>query len=449
MRRPGLRVRVIAVFAGGALLISAAMALLSYQLTRNSLLAERERTATRTTYFDATVVQSGLSDDGADTVGLLRALDTGALRKPVLRRDGQWYARDADSGVTASIPPSLRQLVEHGQPAAQRVQTDTGPALVLGIPLDASTQFYEIHSLQELDQTLRVLALILGLVAAGTAAGGASLGLYATRLVLRPIASVTQAAKGIADGDLTARLDAAAEPELRLLTVTFNDMVDQLSRRMQRDRRFAADVSHELRSPLQTLAAAAGVLTGRRDQLDRRSALAADLVAEEVARFQRLVTDLLELARGDQPPDVSSIDVAALARQVCRVRDIPPDLVQADDEAVWWVDRRRLEQVIVNLVDNATRHGGGPVAIRVGRQDSMCVIEVDDDGPGVVPEDREVIFQPFVRGRGAAARGDSDGTGLGLALVAQHVGLHGGRVSVLDRPGGGARFRVELSGGAR
>ena len=135
MRRPGLRIRVIAVFAGGALLISAAMALLSYQLTRNSLLAERERTATRTTYFDATVVQSGLSDDGADVVGFLRALDTGALRKPVLRRDGQWYARDADSGVTASIPPSLRQLVEHGQPACNGSERDTGPALVLGIPL--------------------------------------------------------------------------------------------------------------------------------------------------------------------------------------------------------------------------------------------------------------------------------------------------------------------------
>ena len=203
MKRPGLRARVTAVFATGALVLSAAMALLSYQLTRSSLLAERERTATRTTYFDATVVQAGLRTDRVDVVELLRALDTGAVRKPVLRRDGSWYSRSADSGVTAAVPASLQQLVEHGQPGVQRVRTDSGPALVFGIPLSGSTQFYEIHSLDELDQTLRVLGLVLGLVAAGTAVGGASLGLYATRLVLRPIASVTQAAKGIAGGDLS------------------------------------------------------------------------------------------------------------------------------------------------------------------------------------------------------------------------------------------------------
>jgi hypothetical protein len=106
-------------------------------------------------------------------VNLLRALDTGAVRKPVIRRDGQWFARQADSGVTAAVPPGLRTMVESGQPGVQRVRTDNGPALVLGIPLSATTQFYEIHSLQELDHTLRVLALILGLVAAGTAVGGA------------------------------------------------------------------------------------------------------------------------------------------------------------------------------------------------------------------------------------------------------------------------------------
>jgi signal transduction histidine kinase len=98
-------------------------------------------------------------------------------------------------------------------------------------------------------------------------------------------------------------------------------------------------------------------------------------------------------------------------------------------------------------VVQAGRHGGGPVAIRLTQQDGVRVIEVDDDGPGVVPEDRDIIFQPFVRGRGASARGDGEGTGLGLALVAQHVDVHGGRVSVVDRPGGGARFRVELPGG--
>jgi signal transduction histidine kinase len=221
-------------------------------------------------------------------------------------------------------------------------------------------------------------------------------------------------------------------------------MVDQLSARMQRDRRFAADVSHELRSPLQTLSAAASVLARRTDHLDARTASAVGLVVEEVDRFQTLVTDLLELARSDQPPHLTTVDVADLARQVCRSRDVGEDAVIADGDSTWSVDRRRMERILANLIDNATQHGGGAVAVRVGSAAAMHYIEVDDEGPGVNPQDRTAIFDRFVRGRSANARGDSDGTGLGLALVTQHVGAHGGRASVTDRPGGGARFRIEI-----
>lgn len=446
MRRPGLRTRVTAAFAGGALVLSASMAVLSYELTRTSLLAERERTATRTTYFDATVIRSGLATEDQDVVDVLRSLDTGASRRPVLIRDGEPYSIRADAGDTAAVPESLRRLVEQGRPGAQRVRTNSGPALVLGVPLSSSSGFYEIHSLQELERTLQVLALVLALVAAGTTSAGAGLGWYMTRRALRPLASVAQAAQGIAAGNLGARLDPAVEPELERLTSSFNYMVDQLSRRMERDRRFAADVSHELRSPLQTLAGAADVLARRREHLDQRTAAAAGLVAEEVARFSSLVTDLLELARSDQPAEPSSVDVAELARHLCRSRGVAIRIITVDRgaEGAWQVDRRRFEQVLSNLLDNADRHGGGPVAIRLGCHGGLHYLEVDDEGPGVVPEDRQAVFDPFVRGRSASARGDSDGTGLGLALVAQHVAAHGGRVFVTDRPGGGARFRVEV-----
>jgi signal transduction histidine kinase len=437
------------VFAGGALVLTASMALLSYELTRGALLSERERTATRTTYFDATVVKSGLASEQDDVVEVLRALDTGAARRPLLLRDETWYARDPDLGLTASIPDSLLALVRQGHPGAQRVRTDSGPALILAVPLSSSTVFFEVHSLQELEATLQVIALVLGLVAGGTTVAGAALGWYATRRALRPLASVADAAQGIAEGDLSARLDPAAEPELERLTDSFNDMVDQLSRRIARDRRFAADVSHELRSPLQTLSAAATVLTRRRDSLDERTATAVRLVADEVDRFQHLVTDLLELARSDQPPDLSRVDMEDLARQLCRSRGAPEEIVTltsgADTE--WQVDRRRFEQVLANLLENADRHGGGPTAVRLGRVGCTNYLEVDDEGPGVRPEDRGSIFDPFVRGRSASARGDGDGTGLGLALVAQHITAHGGRVFVTDRPGGGARFRVEVPGG--
>ncbi|NUR69705.1 MAG: HAMP domain-containing histidine kinase [Hamadaea sp.] len=446
LRQPGLRVRVTAAFALGALAISATVAIASFEITRQTLLAGRERSALRAAYFDANVVNAGLGDDDPDVRELLRSLDTGSTRHAIIYRDGDFYARTADAGYTKAVSPDLQTLVGSGQAAVQRVRTDSGAALAIGIPLPDGTRFYIIDSMSELDQTLRVMSLVLALVAAATTAAGAALGAYASRRVLRPMRVVADAARDIAGGDLTARLDPATEPDLERLTTSFNRMVDQLAARLERDRRFAADVSHELRSPLQTLAAAASVLSRRRDQLDTRSAQAASLVADEVDRFQTLVTDLLELARADQPADRRPTEVAELARQVVSRKGFNQALVTAEPgELVWPVDPRRFEQIIANLIDNAVRHGGGPVAVRLGHDDGIGWLEVDDEGPGVPPADRETIFDRFVRGRAANARADTDGTGLGLALVMQHAVAHGGHAYAGDRPGGGARFRVEFS----
>jgi two-component system sensor histidine kinase MtrB len=446
MRRTGLHTRVMASFAAGALVISAAVALLSYDLTRRTLLAGRERSATRTAFIDASVVRAGLAADNPDVLDLLRSLDTGGTRREVLYRDGRWYARSANAGVTAAVPAALQRMVSGGRAAVQRVHTDTGTALVTGVPLGHSTQFYVVDSLSELDQTLRVLALILTLVAAGTTAAGAALGGYAARRVLRPLTRVANAAREISAGDLRARLDTSTDPELEQLTTSFNHMVDQLAQRLERDRRFAADVSHELRSPLQTLAAAVSVLDRHRDELDERNARAVSLVTDEVARFQALVTDLIELARSDQPPERAPVDIAELARHVCQARRLPTGIVTTtnDHQPLWYIDSRRFEQVLGNLLDNAERHGGGTIAVRLGGTGTQLYIEVDDDGPGVPPQDRQAIFDRFVRGRTANSRGAADGTGLGLALVAEHVTAHRGRVFVTDRPDGGARFRIEL-----
>jgi signal transduction histidine kinase len=285
---------------------------------------------------------------------------------------------------------------------------------------------------------------VLTAVAVTTAVAGAGIGWRMTRYVLRPLRSVSDAAEEITAGDLSARLDPATEPDLARLTTSFNHMVDQLSRRLERDRRFAADVSHELRSPLQTLSAAASVLHRRRDHLDDRTRTATDLITDEIARFQALVNDLLELARSDQPAERTPVAVGDLARQVCRGRGLPETLVRLTGSGTWLVDRRRVEQLLGNLLDNAVRHGGGPCAVRLVSGAGVYRVEVDDEGPGVDPQDRTVVFDRFVRGRGANARGGGDGTGLGLALVAQHAAAHGGHAYVVDRPGGGARFQVEL-----
>jgi signal transduction histidine kinase len=440
--RAGLGTRVTALFAAGALVLSAALAAATYQLARSSLVQERERTAVRSAYFDAAVVQNGLSVPDPDLVEVLRRLDTGTARRPVIRRDGEWYARSADDGLIRAIPATLQRMAEDEQAALQRVRLPGGPALVVAVPLpDVRATYYEVNDQEELQDTLRSLAVILTLVALGTAAAGAALGAWASRRVLRPLSSVTAAATSITAGNLDARLDPAREPEIARLAASFNAMVDELQARLERDRRFAADVSHELRSPLQTLSAAAAVLDRRREALDPRSAAALGLLTGELERFSQLVTDLLELARGDRPVERAPVDIAELLDATCLPRGLAPEV---ERPLVAEVDQRRLRQVLANLLDNADRHGGGPVAVRAGRGGGVLWLEVDDEGPGVPVDERELIFGRFGRGRTAGVRASGDGTGLGLALVAQHVAAHGGRVEVRDRPGGGARFRVEV-----
>ncbi|WP_432972270.1 ATP-binding protein [Dactylosporangium sp. CA-233914] len=444
--RAGLRTRVVAGFAAGALTLSASMALVSYEVTRSALIGGRERSAVRSATFDARVVAAGLNTDRPDIAAMLRSLDTGGNRRVLVFHLGHWYARNADSGAATAVPQSLQRMVSDSGQGIQRLRVDGVPVVVVGILLTPATALYEIDYLRELDQTLRTLGWVLTLVASAVAVGGAGLGWYATRYVLRPLRSVADAAQGITAGDLSARLDPATDPDLERLSTSFNEMVDQLSRRIERDRRFAADVSHELRSPLQTLAASASVLERRRDQLDERTATAAGLVVAELDRFQSLVDDLLELSRGDLPAQLAPVDIGELARRAVQRRGLDPAIVQCAETVRWTVDRRRIEQVLVNLLDNAVTHGGGPVAVRVAGRGRDGSIEVDDEGPGVNPAERDVIFDRFVRGRSSGARGNDAGTGLGLSLVAQHVAAHGGRVAVLDRPGGGARFRIELPG---
>ncbi|MDH2428977.1 HAMP domain-containing sensor histidine kinase [Sphaerisporangium sp. TRM90804] len=446
MKRTGLRTRVTAGFTVSALTLSAAMALVSYQLTRDLLIEERERTIARAATSDADVVREGLDGDKPDVAQILRTLDTGENRLSVLHRDGTWYAVDAGVDVGTAIPRTLRDFAQPGRAAMQRTHANGRPALVVAIPLSASTTFYQIGSLEELESTLYLLSVSLTAVAIMTAAAGAALGWYTTRYALRPLTAVADAAESITAGGYGTRLDPTTEPDLERLTTSFNQMVDELSQRLRRDRRFAADVSHELRSPLQTLSAATSVLTRRREHLDARTATAAHLVAAEVTRFQALVTDLLELARSDQPVERGPVDVADLARQACRSRGLPDSLVTVDAgiDVTWHVDRRRVTQLLGNLLDNAVRYAGGPTSVRIGATAGTCFLDVDDQGPGVTDDDKQIIFGRFVRGRNANARGNTDGTGLGLALVTRHAHAHGGRVTVHDRPGGGARFHVEL-----
>jgi signal transduction histidine kinase len=231
-----------------------------------------------------------------------------------------------------------------------------------------------------------------------------------------------------------------------------------LPSRVARDARFASDVSHELRSPLMTLAASVEVMQARRGDLPERAQTALDLLASDVVRFQGLVEDLLEISRFDAGAirlHREDLLVAEFVRAAVAVSSVPATPVTVSERGECMVmqgDRRRLARVVANLIDNARLHGGGEAAIYVSEAENEgepighVWIAVEDSGPGVPPEERDLVFERFARGAVAGRRSSSDGAGLGLALVDEHIRMHGGRVWVEDRRDGepGARFVLEL-----
>jgi two-component system, OmpR family, sensor histidine kinase MtrB len=238
------------------------------------------------------------------------------------------------------------------------------------------------------------------------------------------------------------------DPDLVAIVGSFNSMVDALAARIERDARFVGDVSHELRSPLTSLVTSVEVMAGRRDELSPRSQQALTLIEGELARFRQTLDDLLELARLDSAAPAEAepeVSLSALAREVMLRSGRAPGLLHADDDTRTRVHvaKGRLERSLVNLLDNADRHAGGVRAVRVERRADTVVLSVDDAGPGVARDERERIFERFVRGP-RAGRGSLPGAGLGLAIVAETVTQQGGAALCAASPLGGARFSLSL-----
>jgi signal transduction histidine kinase len=290
--------------------------------------------------------------------------------------------------------------------------------------------------------------VVLTAFAVATAAAGAVLGRYAARRVVMPLDNVAGAAARIAGGALATRLATTEDPDLATIVGSFNSMVDALHERIERDARFAADVSHELRSPLTALVTSVDVLQRRRDEMPAQSREALDLIDRDLHRFQRALEDLLELGRlesGSARGVRATVDLRDLARHALEDGGRPGALLHelepgADTRV--FVDKAQLHRALVNLFENADRHGGGLTGVTVTAAPGGVVLCVDDEGPGVAPADRERIFERFVRG---GSRGSLPGTGLGLSLVAETVRAHGGAVWCVPGPGGvGSRFVVRL-----
>lgn len=446
----GLRSRVTATFALGALALSAVMAGLTYFAARQFILHERETAILRQAYVNASFARSSLLGSQTDVTQLLASLDTVPGSLSVLEQHGQWHATSLSVGEEA-IPARLRSLVVHGTPATQHFELAGSPQVVVGIPLPAvDAAYFEVFSLDELKRTLQILALALGGAALITTVAGAVIGRWASSRALRPLGVVSKAAETIAGGKLDTRLPEGEDPDLSALSESFNRMADTVVARISREVRFTSDVSHELRSPLTTLATSMGVLEAHKEELPARGRRALDLLTTEVRRFQQMVDDLLEISRADTGSAellLDEVNAAELARQLALTSGATGARVDIDPsvrDTILVLDKRRIERVVANLVANAQQYAGGVTRLAVEGAPGAVRLVVTDRGPGVPPEERDRIFERFYRGNAARRRGATDGTGLGLSLVAEHVRLHGGRVWVEVSHDGENRFVVEL-----
>jgi two-component system, OmpR family, sensor kinase len=327
------------------------------------------------------------------------------------------------------------------------VTAGTRGTLVVAIPL------------AEVEGTLHRLVWVELGVAAGVLLAVGGLSWWLIRLGLRPLDRMALTAGSIAAGDLSRRVEPADdETEVGRLGLALNTMLGQIETAFEhqrasegRLRRFVADASHELRTPITSIRGYAELFrrgaASRPDDLER----AMRRIEDEGARMGLLVDDLLLLARLDQgrPLEREPVDLATVVEDaVGDARAVEPDRpidLSMEESLVVLGDERRLHQVIANLLENARTHTTArtPVSVRLGRSADTAALEVADSGLGMSPEEASNVFERFYRGDPSRSR-TSGGTGLGLAIAAAIVESHGGRITVSSRPGEGATFVVSL-----
>lgn len=439
-----LRTRVTLFFSLTALAAGLGLAVATYAVARSFLIDQRQETARTQAFANAKIVRDQLLVEPQFDPRNLRT-ESGGF--PVLVLDGVQYTADVNYSLEA-FPPELRTLVAQGESAQQRFEYLGDPYVAVGVAMPGvNAQYLEAFPMTSTERNLRLIARAMLVGSGVTMLLAGFLGWWASRRLLRPLSRVAAAAGSIAAGGLDARMSPENDPDLERLARSFNDMADAVQTRLEREARFASDVSHELRSPITALTAAVEVLDGRREDLPDRTQQALDVVVSQVRRFDHMVMDLLELSRIDagstelHREEVEVQDLIPRIAQRYGFGGVPIDIDPKLPELAK-LDKLRFERILANLLENAREHGGGPVRVGIDKQGrNSMVLTVDDAGPGVARGERSRIFERFARGSAARHR---VGTGLGLALVAEHAHAHGGEAWVEDRPGGGARFKVSF-----
>ncbi|EEH63818.1 ATPase/histidine kinase/DNA gyrase B/HSP90 domain protein [Gleimia coleocanis DSM 15436] len=340
------------------------------------------------------------------------------------------------------------------------------PGIVVGatviLPLAGPYELYSVYSLQHEEDTILVMtqSLVFGTIPVVIFLGGGIL--WVLFDMLRPVRVTAQAARELAKGDLSVRVEPRGEDEMAQLGKSFNYMAQSLSNQIaeydelsQLQQRFVSDVSHELRTPLTTIRMAEEIIYDERDTMSPLVARSAELLHSQVDRFEKMLADLLEISRHDSNTaqlDAEDTDFKELVRKVvdadkvlAKKLGVKVTIKPTTQRCVAHIDSRRIERVLRNFLVNAIEHAEGkPVQIEIASTEQVTSVRVRDFGVGMTPETAARVFDRFFRADPARTR-TTGGTGLGLSIAAEDVALHNGRIEAHGELGQGSAFMVSVS----
>ena len=321
-------------------------------------------------------------------------------------------------------------------------------------------QLYYMFSLESVQRTAGIVTSAIVAVGVVLVLALGLLAYFATRRLVRPVQRVAQAADALAAGELDSRLTVRGEDDLAKLASAFNTMAQSLADKIEAlevlsdtQRRFVSDVSHELRTPLTTIRMASDVATERIDPSAADAQRASALLSREIDRFDRLLSDLLEVSRFDAGAAVletEETDLGILLEEVvgqigpvAAEKQTPLEVVQPERPCLVDCDPRRVKRVVRNLLVNALEYGGGrTVTLMLECRGADARISVRDRGVGISVDAQERVFERFWRADPSRAR-TLGGTGLGLAISREDARLHGGDLT-LESADPGCSFTLSL-----
>ncbi len=372
---------------------------------------------------------------------------------------------------TADLPADFRSRVHDSTDGQQLYQpialpgAERSPGLVIAqkvmIPAAGQFELYVVADLQDEQNTLEFVQRALLVAALVLVVLVGAISWVVTRMVVTPVRQGADVARRIADGDLDQRMPVIGHDEISTLAQSFNDMAESLQDQILRmeqlttlQQQFVSDVSHELRTPLTTIRIAADMIYDDRDTFDEATRRSAELLESQVARFENLLADLLEISRYDAGAaalNTTSADLTDVVRGVVEsvgvlaARSGSQLGLRAPSQPVMaQIDRIRVTRVVRNLVVNAIEHGeGNPIEVYVGSNAEAVAVSVRDHGVGLNDEQVQHVFDRFWRADPSRKR-TLGGSGLGLAISLEDAHLHNGWLQAWGRVGEGSCFRLTV-----